>query len=157
MEEATALHQPFNFSFIQQFKRKFHFDEWSEIKMYYNSMLKVISWYKLNHKWKTTWIWWKLAGMKWYEFMNGMTFNAAGHQQHFLFFLNCSLRMGNSKKRSLLRPCCPREWMSLIWFGLFDFFVDYFYHFVVSTWSIHSPICDYDWISIKKEAFLVTV
>ena len=67
------------FHFICGMKRK-------RIKEYYNSMLKVISWYKLNHKWKTTWIWWKLAGMKWYEFMNGMTFNAAPtsfHQLHF--------------------------------------------------------------------------
>ena len=110
--EGAALHSiKNNLFFLQQRKKKFYFDfiSWSGIKIYYNSMLKVISWYKLNHKWKTTWIWWKLAGMKWYEFMNGMTFNAAGHQQHFLFFLNCSLRMGNSKKRSLLRPCCPRE------------------------------------------------
>ena len=67
--------------------------EWNWIKIYYNSMLKVISWYKLNHKWKTTWIWWKLAGMKWYEFMNGMTFKPRKNEinKQIQFF---SLRMG---------------------------------------------------------------
>ena len=70
----------------------FH-EELNGIKIYYNSMLKVISWYKLNHKWKTTWIWWKLAGMKWYEFMNGMTFKPRKNEinKQIQFF---SLRMG---------------------------------------------------------------
>ena len=64
---ATAVIQ------FSSFKRKkvFFFirELLSELKRYYNSMLKVISWYKLNHKWKTTWIWWKLAGMIGDEFM----------------------------------------------------------------------------------------
>ena len=72
--------QTIHFNLISSFKqRKVNFlfiefsNDWrelmNEIKRYYNSMLKVISWYKLNHKWKTTWIWWKLAGMIGDEFM----------------------------------------------------------------------------------------
>ena len=63
-----------NFLFLfMKFNESFWFIEENENKKYYNSMLKVISWYKLNHKWKTTWIWWKLAGMIGW-FMNEMTF-----------------------------------------------------------------------------------
>ena len=93
--------------------------DWVELKRYYNSMLKVISWYKLNHKWKTTWIWWKLAGMKWYEFMNGMTFKPlSSNNTSFLFSL--LFLMGELKKRSLLSCLRPQaaykinEWKQIV-------------------------------------------
>ena len=69
MKEANEVREATNP--LHQQKVNFSFDSWVDerIKRYYNSMLKVISWYKLNHKWKTTWIWWKLAGMIGDEFM----------------------------------------------------------------------------------------
>ena len=77
--------------------REIHFMEWSWMKIYYNSMLKVISWYKLSSKSKIG-----------DEFVSEMTFKPLAHQLLFLFFLNCSLRMDNSKKRRQLRALRPK-------------------------------------------------
>ena len=84
----------------------------NEKEKYYNSMLKVISWYKLNHKWKTTWIWWKLAGMKWYEFMNEMTFKPLSNNKTKLSFW-IALPNGQFKESWFVELLAAREkWMS---------------------------------------------
>ena len=73
------------------------------IKRYYNSMLKVISWYKLNHKWKTKtiedwfWIEWLVMSL-----WNEMTFNPPAHSTNSHFISAHSLRMDELIEMELL-------------------------------------------------------